>query len=1233
MKFFSFKRAFAVLGVCILQTAAALGAVNITTQPVDVLAAADGSKITLSVQATGVGPLSYTWKKGVPGNITFSKTSSSNQFIIPAAKTTDAGTWFVTVEETNGGANATSNVVNVTVTVRPKISNFTLTPAVATESDPALDDVTFNVTLDPVIGDAPFTYQLQKKSGTAFIDVGVPVVDSPNRANQFNLNGVTLATAGTYRVVVTNAANINNVKVLVISKELILKVNSRPIITSQPASTPIVIFGATGVLKVVVGGYAPFAYRWLKRPTGGGPNDFVVIPKATAASLTIKGTDNPAAGVAEGPGEYKVQIVNKYSPLYPTDPKATDPFTVATITESTVSTVTVIRKPKILTQPLKQTISLMAGPNPVTFTVVMDLAGNPGVLHYKWYKDNKLIVGAPDSNTYTIPSVAWADRGSYKVEISNQVGKVTSVAAVLTVVSPPIILTQSPAETYGSLKGTAKLFVTTTGTTPILYEWRFLKVADAAGKTPVEIEALLAANAPPPPLPSAAPPPPAPPVTIVGKAASLSLAGLDPAKHHGYYRCFVTNAPKALPGGAAQSVVMYVQVDEAPKITKQTEVLPYNAGILKGTPNIPVAAGNKLHLKVTATGTNLPADAGNFKMNVLKFQWLRNNVIIPGATSSEYIVAQVTANETGKYTCEISNLCGKVISTALSIVASGPPVVTVQPGDGAGIEESRVETVALTANGAGTLKYEWQKLSGIDWSAVSGQITNKLVLGSAKVSDSGTYRCRVYNILGTTTLGEVFSNTVTVTVSAIPAATLGPVPGLSTVTFFPRVARSLDKVRIFGQNLQYTNAVNFGPGVTASFVIESNNSILVTVPLAAPTTSTPITVITKGKLVTSVGGGSTTTGPGFTRTTGYANNIANATILTLTSGTVALEGDDTSHALADPYGRAYYLLYVKKRSSVYITLSGGQTIAGYVEMDLNVYRNVPPFFPNPNNPPPLVGPDGVTYFPGVLAPDSVFLSNPQHRSFLYGPDQVTFDTLVDDVWVLIEAFSGFAAPLPGYVNFGPFSVTATVLPLPPSASAVPDNVTLVNGGKWESSDRSAPVVTSETEANGGQTITFGGDTATASSQPVSLWQPEAGSNVTGGTVVSSFSMGLEPGNDNGDDQFAWQVSSADGSPLMALWINAADGSLRVVQPDGTVTTSAQHITPGGGTHRFEIAVNLDDDTWITLMDGVPVTAPVKIAPDASFGDISAVWDLGQDQTASGASITFSNFRVEGLVAP
>ena len=210
------------------------------------------------------------------------------------------------------------------------------------------------------------------------------------------------------------------------------------------------------------------------------------------------------------------------------------------------------------------------------------------------------------------------------------------------------------------------------------------------------------------------------------------------------------------------------------------------------------------------------------------------------------------------------------------------------------------------------------------------------------------------------------------------------------------------------------------------------------------------------------------------------------------------------------------------------------------------------------------------------------------------------------------------------------SVPATLQPSRfASSNGVPDSADVT--GQWTLIGDKASLISKAEDANSSDSAAqFGGSSASAT-EPVVLWHQI--DSKPAGAVVSSFTMSLEPGDAAGDDQFAWQVSDPSGKPLMALWVNASDGTLRAVQPDGTTTTSIQHITPGGGAHRFEIIVDPAAGTWITIMDGVPVTEAIKLPAGAKFGDISAVWDLGADGVSSGASIIFDDFRVEAEVAP
>ncbi len=96
--------------------------------------------------------------------------------------------------------------------------------------------------------------------------------------------------------------------------------------------------------------------------------------------------------------------------------------------------------PSITTAPSSQSV---APGGSVTFTAAA--SGTPAPT-FQWFKGSDPIPGATDAS-YTIPSVAGGDAGSYTVVATNAIGSATSSAAVLTVSSA------SPYDTWASSYG------------------------------------------------------------------------------------------------------------------------------------------------------------------------------------------------------------------------------------------------------------------------------------------------------------------------------------------------------------------------------------------------------------------------------------------------------------------------------------------------------------------------------------------------------------------------------------------------------------------------------------------------------------------------------------------------------------------------------------------------------------------------------------------------------------
>lgn len=163
-------------------TASTPTAPTLTGQPRS-LAVDAGSSAHFTVSATGSVPLAFQWRKGgvnLPG-------ATTSTFTIAQAQPSDAGSYDVVVS--NAAGSVTSQEATLTVTVvPPSITQQPVGKAVVTGAA-----VTFSVT---AAGSAPLSYQWSK-DGAALS--GATGADLP-------LPAVTMGDAGTYKVLVSNAA-------------------------------------------------------------------------------------------------------------------------------------------------------------------------------------------------------------------------------------------------------------------------------------------------------------------------------------------------------------------------------------------------------------------------------------------------------------------------------------------------------------------------------------------------------------------------------------------------------------------------------------------------------------------------------------------------------------------------------------------------------------------------------------------------------------------------------------------------------------------------------------------------------------------------------------------------------------------------------------------------------------------------------------------------------------------
>jgi hypothetical protein len=455
----------------------------ITTQPVSVTANL-GASASFSVTTTGTSP-TYQWKKaGV--NIEGATTATLS---FGALLATDAGSYTVTA--TNAAGTVTSSTVTLTVISPPTIS----TPPATTRVN-QVASASFSVV---AAGGAPYTYQWQKDgadmvgatastlnlsnvqtsdaasyavtitnaagsvtSSAAVLTVTVPILITAQPVSVtanlgtgasfsvtatgttptyqwkkagVNITGATTATlsfgsllatdAGSYTVVVTNAAG------SVTSSATTLTVISPPTISVPPASTSKNLGTSTSFSVTATGG-APYTYQWKK-----DGSDIVGATAATLSFATLSSTDA---------GSYTVVVSNA----------------AGTVT-SNAAILTVVVVPTIAAQPVS--INANQGAS-ATFSVT---AAGGGTYTYQWKKAGVNITGATAA-TLTLSNVQPVDAVAYSVTVTNAMGTVTSNAANLTVIVPPVIIDQ-PTHIIANPGEGAVFSVVTTGSAPT-YQWK-----------------------------------------------------------------------------------------------------------------------------------------------------------------------------------------------------------------------------------------------------------------------------------------------------------------------------------------------------------------------------------------------------------------------------------------------------------------------------------------------------------------------------------------------------------------------------------------------------------------------------------------------------------------------------------------------------------------------------------------------------------------------------------------
>lgn len=455
--------------------------------------------------------------------------------------------------------------------------------------------------------------------------------------------------------------------------------------------------GQTLTITVDNTGSGPFDYEWYHN---GQPIEGVTSNTLVITNLTW-----------QNEGEYSVKISNP----------------VGTITRTFLN-LHVVSPPYLL-----RDLADVASPRGTNAELFVWAGGEPP-LGYVWYQDGVLMPDEFHTNLF-IYDVAYAHTNqAWQIVVTNSMGAITSRVAHLTIIEPPVILTQ-PVSVVAEPNTEARFSVTCGGTLPLTYQWYRNGAPVSGGSDPTlviasvtsgkqgqyEVEvvnpagvvrseaASLAASVAPVALGVSVG------RTNVAPGSNFELtarvAGLGPFSFQWLFNgvpiegqtnlvLVISNAPPEAAGWYTFTVGNAYgnsTLDAGAGTEVRVVDLPY---IESGPDDVLAILGRPATFSVVVRGTNL-----------LSYQWLKESEPISGATAASYTIAAPKASDVGMYSVAVANAEGTTWSSLASLTFAKLPLITRQPTDEV-VQPGGTATFSVAVQSQFPVTYQWRQDGG-----------------------------------------------------------------------------------------------------------------------------------------------------------------------------------------------------------------------------------------------------------------------------------------------------------------------------------------------------------------------------------------------------------------------------------------------------------------------------------------------------------------------------------------
>lgn len=643
---------------------------------------------TLTVSATGVGALSYQWKFN--DNAIDGATNAS--YTLPFALKKDAGAYTVTVTDSLS-STTTSNPANITV--GPYVLNTTAHFSVG-----AGGRARFFVTAD---GSGTLTYQWRKN--------GDPITNATS--STYEISAVTVADAGSYDCVVGHNTSIlkatSTAATLTVVANPSVYIATTQIADAQGVSAYLAITG-TGSKKVIIAAYGPAL------SDGAAINDPQIVVESAAGANVFSNNDwgsiidgnfsadytrsglrsltggskDAVAYTTLAAGSYRIRITGVSG--------ATGKVGLA-IADLDNNPATRIAYVGVLA-PVSPSSPLTGG-----FTVVNSAtkkllvrAVGPG-LGASGLADPLLKLFDSDGTTVVKENDNWGGGTPLKTVFTQAGMFALDDASKDAAVSDTIFI--------GKGSYTAQVS-SASGSGNVLWE-----IADLEGTTPSAIAPIVLIG-------------PSNQNVASGNTTTLSAIAIGGGTLSYQWRNNGDNIPSATNSTYTASAngsydVVVSSSTSSSTATSSAATVAYAPTIGTHPQTQTIAGLGSATLTVAATGTG-----------PLTYQWKFNGDPINGATSASYTLPFALKKDAGAYSVTVTNSAGDTTSNPANITV-GPYVLNTTASLSVGIGGRA--RFFVTADGSGTLSYQWRK----NGDPINNATSSTYEISAVTVADAGSY--------------------------------------------------------------------------------------------------------------------------------------------------------------------------------------------------------------------------------------------------------------------------------------------------------------------------------------------------------------------------------------------------------------------------------------------------------------------------------------------------------------